>query len=32
MDHLLAHSKGGATSLKDAQLMCISSNSKKGAR
>lgn len=32
VDHVLAHSKGGATSLKNAQLMCRSCNSRKGAR
>jgi hypothetical protein len=32
VDHVLAHSQGGATSLKNAQLMCRSCNSRKGAR
>lgn len=32
VDHIIAYSKGGKTSLKNAQLMCRSCNSKKGAR
>ena len=32
VDHVLAHSRGGATSLSNAQLMCRSCNSRKGAR
>jgi hypothetical protein len=32
VDHILAHSKGGPTSLQNAQLMCRSCNSGKGAR
>jgi 5-methylcytosine-specific restriction endonuclease McrA len=32
VDHIIAHTKGGKTSLKNAQLMCQRCNSKKGAR
>ncbi len=32
VDHVLAHSKGGETSLKNAQAMCRRCNSSKGAR
>jgi len=32
VDHILAHSKGGPTALRNAQLMCRSCNSRKGAR
>jgi hypothetical protein len=32
VDHVLAHAKGGATSLNNAQLMCRGCNSRKGAR
>ena len=32
VDHILPHAKGGRTRLKNAQLMCRSCNSRKGAR
>ena len=32
VDHILAHAKGGRTSLKNAQIMCPRCNSRKGAR
>lgn len=32
IDHVLAHSKGGRTSLENADILCRSCNSKKGAR
>jgi 5-methylcytosine-specific restriction endonuclease McrA len=32
IDHIVPHSRGGKTSLNQAQLMCRSCNSKKGAR
>jgi len=32
VDHVLAHTKGGKTTLGNAQLMCRSCNSRKGAR
>jgi len=32
VDHILAHTKGGKTTLKNARLMCKSCNSRRGAR
>jgi len=32
VDHIFAHSKGGATAVRNAQLMCRRCNSRKGAR
>lgn len=32
VDHIVAHAKGGKTSLKNAQIMCKRCNSRKGAR
>jgi Protein of unknown function DUF262/HNH endonuclease len=32
VDHIIAHVRGGRTSLRNAQLMCRSCNSKKGSR
>lgn len=32
VDHILAHARGGKTALKNAQIMCRSCNSRKGAR
>jgi 5-methylcytosine-specific restriction endonuclease McrA len=32
MDHMLAHTKGGRTDLKNAQILCVSCNSRKGGK
>ena len=32
MDHIKAHSKAGITNLSNAQILCVSCNSKKGAK
>lgn len=32
MDHMESHTKGGRTNLKNAQILCVSCNSRKGAK